>query len=161
MTVTALKHGEGLLALAAVFVVHNLPHAGLAPFAVAVADRFDRRRVMIISNVLQAFLALAVAGAAAGGSLTAMQLLLLARVSVSVFFVPAQHASVPRLVARDELPLANTLSSSTWSVTFAVGVGAQWAIVIDAFTFAAAAALLIGLPALELKRPSDSGGAAE
>lgn len=158
VSATALQHGEGLLALAAVFVVHNLPHAALAPFAGAMADRMDRRRVMIAANGLQALLALAVAAAAGLGALTAMQLLLLARVSVSVFFVPAQHASVPRLVAKDELPLANTLSSSTWSVTFAVGVGLgglltasvgpQWAIVADAATFAAAALLLIGLPPL-------------
>jgi len=88
-----------------------------------------------------------------------VQGLLLLRVSVGAFFMPAQTAALPRLVERDEIQLANALTSVTWSVMFSLGVaagglvsalvGPALAIAIDAVTFFGAAAVLWPLPAME------------
>ena len=162
ITLVVLDSGHGLLALAMVFVSHFLPQLVLAPLSGILADRFDRRSVMVVSNVAQGVLALGVAAAAAAGSLLWIQVLLLLRVSAGVFFVPAQSAAMARVVRPEELDPANALGATTWSVMFAAGVGLgglltaavgpTLAIVIDGLTFFAAAAVLAGLPALPPER---------
>jgi MFS family permease len=162
ISLVVLDSGHSLLALAMVFVSHFLPQLVLAPLSGILADRFDRRSVMVVSNLTQGVLALGVAGAAAAGSLLWIQVLLLLRVSAGVFFVPAQSAAMARVVSPDELDPAHALGATTWSVMFAAGVGlggllTAWvgptlAIVIDGFTFFAAAAVLAGLPALPPER---------
>lgn len=158
VSLLALQHGDGLVAIALVLVIHSLPHAVIAPVAGLVADRFDRRRVLLVANIVMAGLTVLMAVAAAFTSLLWVQILLVSRVVVGVFVHPAQAGALPRLVAADELKLANMLHSATWSMMFAGGValggllsavvGPTLAIAIDAGTFLVAAAILRGLPAI-------------
>ena len=48
-------------------------------------------------------------------------LLLFAQTTMSAFFEPARGAVVPNIAHGRDLLAANTLSSTTWSVTLAVG----------------------------------------
>lgn len=158
VAVVALQLGDGLLAVAMVFVAHTLPHAILAPLAGAVSDRFDRRTILVLTSALQGVVTLGMTVAVFGGHLWTLQGLLVARVSLGALFLPAQSAAVPRLVAPDEIEAANVLSATTWSVVFALGVaagglvsalvGPTLAIALDALTYFAAATILSGLPAL-------------
>ena len=130
----------------------------MAPFAGAITDRFDKRKLMIGTNVVQGVLALAMAAAAMVTDLVVLQLILLVRVSVGALFVTSGTAALPRLVDRSEIEEANALHSATWSVMFAGGMalggalsaamGPTWVIVIDAVTFFVAALVLLGLPSL-------------
>ena len=165
VSLVALDAGEGLLAVGLVLVAHSLPHALLAPIAGAVADRFDRRKLMVGANVAQGVLVLGMAAAAAAESVWLLQALLFCRASISAFFVTAQSAALPTVVSREDLEEANALASLTWSVMFALGValgglltaavGPTLSIIIDAVTFFIAAGLLAGLPAMA---PVTDGG---
>ena len=162
VSLVALDAGEGLLAVGLVLVAHSLPHAIIAPIAGVVTDRFDRRALMIGTNVVQGLLVLGMVAAAAVEHVWALQGLLFLRAGVSAFFVTAQSAALPRLVGRADLEEANALASLTWSVMFAFGValggvlsnavGPTLAIAIDAVTFFVAAGLLATLPKMQPDR---------
>lgn len=163
VSVLVVREGGGPLALALVLVIHTLPQAALAPFAGVLADRRDRRAVMIGAHVVRAALTLGMAGAAYAGSVALVQGLLLLRVTVGAFFRPAERAALPRLVAPDEVVQANRLDALTWSVLFTGGValggvlaafvGPVVALLIDAGTFVLGAAVLRGLPSLPPSGP--------
>lgn len=157
VSLLALKQGDGIVALALVLVAHTLPRALLAPVAGALADRLDRRRMMIGANVAQGLLTLGMAGAAAAGSVWLVQLLVFARAGVSAFLEPVESAVMRHVVNDDELLTANAVHSVTWSVMFSVGMalggllaalGPAPALLIDAITFGLAALTLRKLPAM-------------
>lgn len=159
----ALSEGSGLLAVAVVLLAHTLPRAVLAPFAGRLADRHDRRALLVAGNLLRAVAVLGMLAAAVAGAPATVQALLFVRMALAAFTEPASGAALPQLVDAGQLAPANALLGATWSVLFAVGVAAgglvtAWvgpvgALAIDAATFLVAAALLAGLPPL---RPGDA-----
>jgi len=157
ISLLAMHHGpgHGALAVALVIVAHSLPHAVLAPLAGPVADRFDRRTILLLTHIGQA--SLTVGMILCIDSLVLVQLLLVIRTSLSALDWPARTAAVAQLVPEDELLTANALCAATWSMCFGLGMavggalallGPVIALAIDAATFLVAAALVSGLPAL-------------
>lgn len=168
ISLLALREGGSVVSLALVLAAHNLPHALLAPVAGTLADRLDRRRLMISVNVIEGTLTVAMAIAAARGMVALVQVLVLARASAAAFLPPVQSAVLRRVVEGDELLAANTVSSVTWSVMFAVGMGVGGAIaalgpttalLLDASSFGVAALLLRGLPPMVAEGHEERGSA--
>ncbi len=148
---------KGGLALATVLAAHLLPQALLAPVAGWLADRFDRRALLVGGNFAEGVLTLGMVAAAAAGSIGLVQVLLFLRSGVSALREPTTGAALPNIVDKAELATANALGASTWSVTFVVGmmlggiateIGPVLALAIDAGTFFLASAMLLGLPRL-------------
>jgi MFS family permease len=142
-----------------------LPQSFAAPLGGWLADRFDKRRVLLAGSVLEAALTLGMALAAARGAIVLMQVLLCARSIASSAREPATGSILPRLVEPDELARANALSAFTWSVSFAIGMslggfatafGPELALAIDAGTFVVAAMMMRKLPSV---RGAAVGGA--
>jgi MFS family permease len=149
--------GTGAMAVAVVFLAHTLPNALMAPFSGWLADRIDRRKLLIGSHLVEAIVTVAMMVAAWHRQLGWVQVLLLLRTSVSAFGYPAETAVVRELVSSDELYRANALLSATWSVMFVVGtslggllavLGPHFALAVDALTFAVAAVVLVPLSPL-------------
>lgn len=160
------SEGGAALDLALVFLAHNVPAAALAPLAGPLADRMDRRALLLATTAASFALTLVMAVAAACGAIWLVPLSLLARSAVMAFFTPAERAALPRLVAREELLLAGALDAVTWSVAFALGMaaggvlsllGPVTALLLDAGSFALALALLRGLPAMRPDRSVQTG----
>lgn len=154
----ALDHGGGAVALVGVFAAHSLPHACLSPIAGFVADRFDRRRLLVGIPLVQAAFTLGMTLAAAWGALATLQALLLVRSAFTAFMVPAETAALRHTVEPPELLRANAIVSGTWSVTFVAGMalggllaalGPVPAILADAFSFFLAAAFAARLPSMK------------
>src|SRR5881296_2736495 len=107
----------------------------VAPLAGAIGDRFDRRRVMIVSDLagVAAFAAMALAGDPAW-------LLALALVSavVETPFWMASAAAIPNMVEPSELSWANGLIS----LGRIAGIGPAWVFGLNAVTFAVSAVLV-------------------
>ncbi|MEZ4428218.1 MAG: MFS transporter [Nannocystaceae bacterium] len=167
----ALTEGEGLLAVAVVLVAHTLPRAALAPLAGRLADRVDRRAILVVVSLGRAAAVLGMVAGAVDGALWIVQALLLLRMALGAFTEPAASAALPQLVALEELGPANALISVTWSVVFAVGValggvatawiGPVGALLVDAATFVVAALLFSTLPRLApVARDEGSGESA-
>ena len=90
-----------------VLVFRLLPAVLLGPLAGAFADRFDRRRTMVVCDLLRFGLFLSIPLVHSFPYLLAASFLI---ESVSLFWIPAKEASVPNLVPRERLEAANQLS---------------------------------------------------
>jgi dTMP kinase len=109
---TSLVHGYQAqnYALGGVLVVKLLPAIVLGPVAGAFADRFDRRRTMVVSDAIRFGLFLTIPLVHTIAWLLIASFLI---ECVSLFWLPAKDASVPNLVRRDQIEAANQLSLIT------------------------------------------------
>ncbi len=154
-----LAGAEEALAVGGLFsvelAIRLLPTAAFGPLAGPVADRLPRRLVMVSSDVLRAVVVLGLLAVEQKEDLWLLYALLLAQMSLAIFFNSARSGAVPSTVPPDELHEANTLSAATWSVMLALGTSLGALLlkvfdvsdifVIDAATYLVSAALLIGL----------------
>ncbi len=106
-----------------VLIASTLPIFLLTPLAGPVVDRFDRRKVMLISNFLGAAFALSFLLIHDSNSVWIAYVGTALLVGTASFFTPAAGALTPTIVRREELFSANALSSSTWGVMVMVGSG--------------------------------------
>lgn len=156
--VLALEADSGLWAVAFVLLAHTLPRAALAPLGGRLADRHDRRALMVVGSLLRALAVAAMIAAAAASSTTWLAALLCLRMGLSAVVEPAASAALPQLVPLPLVGPANAWIGATWSVVFGLGVvvggavtawvGPIAAMAIDAGTFVIAAAIFATLPAL-------------
>jgi MFS family permease len=148
--------GSGL-AVSTLVLAQILPWVVVGPWSGVLADRFDRRLLLVASDLVRAGIVLALIPAASSGRTPWVIGLALLHFTVSSVFEPARSALVPRLVAPAQLVAASTLSSVTWSVMLAVGgivggsalalVGMTGAFTIDSTSFLVSAALIGSIPA--------------
>lgn len=108
-------------ALGAVFISKMLPWALASPVAGLIVDRFDRRRVMIFSDLIRAVIVLGFLFIDRPGEVYLVYVLTTLQVVVGAVFQPAQASSIPNITTRRQLLTANALMSATWSVLLAFG----------------------------------------
>ncbi len=153
LTIQVAGAGHEGLAIAIYAIARHLPLFLFGPVAGVLADRFDRRRIMIAADLARAFLALGFILANSLLSLSIIYLVGSSLFSVSSFFNAAKRASIPNLAnGTEELLSANSLSASTTAATIAVGsalggvvatfVGRNAVFVINALTFLASAEMI-------------------
>jgi len=132
-----------------------IPTTFLGPAAGVIADRFSRKTIMVVSDLLRVFIVLAFLLVRRPEHVWLVYILALVQESIWTFYDPARKASVPNLCSKEELILANALSGATWSMMLAFGAalggfitflyGWETAIVVDAATFLISALMLAGL----------------
>jgi dTMP kinase len=111
-------HGQAAqsAAVGGVWLTSLLPALILGPLAGAVADRFDRRMVMIVGDVVRAVLYLSIPlnlNLHVVNELTWMYIVQFLASCASLFWTPAKDATVPNLVPPDRLEQANQYSLFT------------------------------------------------
>ncbi|MEV6320399.1 hypothetical protein AB0M45_04240 [Nocardia sp. NPDC051787] len=129
------------LAIAAGFAVLLLPYSLIGPYAGALLDRWDRRVVLLVANVLRAVLiAMVSAGLLAGIGETPLLLLALAVVGVSRFVLAGVSAALPRVLAQAWLVPMNSVFATVASGCAGLGAAAAVGMigVIGAGDFASA-----------------------
>ncbi|MGF1654298.1 MAG: dTMP kinase [Actinomycetales bacterium] len=155
---------EAGLAVAAVLALRLAPALLLGPVAGVVADRVDRRVVLVAGDVLRGLLFLSIV---AVGELWWLLVATVLIEMVGIFWLPAKDAMVPTLVPRHRLEAANQIgvvatygTAPVAAVVFA-GIGAavtaaqgeagrllavDIALVVNAVTFLVAGAVVATLP---------------
>lgn len=141
----------------AVLVASLLPQFLLSPVAGVVADRFDRRRLMLGANLIAAVLALAMLAVRSRGSVWLGLAAMAGIAATGAFFDPASRSGLPNVVEDDQLAAANVLMASTWGIMAALGaaagglvaglLGRDAAFVANGASFLVAAALIVGVRA--------------
>jgi MFS family permease len=161
--------GDGMTYMALMLVVNDLTHstAALAVLAIAVAvpsmvggilggavaDRFDRRRIMLASDSVRAVLVLGFTLVATADALPILYIVAFAQAAIGTLFSPARGAIVPRAVPAEGLMAANGLGQMSRVICNLVGttvagvvfaaIGAVWPVfVLDAATFLASVAIV-------------------
>ncbi|WP_285658351.1 MFS transporter [Actinomycetospora sp. NBRC 106375] len=101
-----------------------LPYSIVGPFAGALLDRWDRRRVMLVAGALRGVLTLATAAVVlAGVTGPLLYLGALATIGVSRFIQAGLSAALPHVVAEEHLVGANSLVTTSGAVAAAIGAG--------------------------------------
>jgi MFS family permease len=96
-------------------------NALLLPFTGTVADRVDRKRILVLAN-LSAFVAVLLLFAVRSAATAPLALVAVGAMAVAkAFYTPAATAALPNIVDPADLPAANTLSGSTWGTMTIVG----------------------------------------
>jgi len=139
-----------------------LPSFLLGPLGGALADRCDRRRVLLASQGAMAAAALLLWGVWVVGWRDPWLVLAITALTgvFSGIMIPSWQAFVPALVPRVDLPSAITLNSTQFNASRAVGpalaglllavAGPGWAFLINAVSFLAVIAALVAIrPATE------------
>ncbi|HVN62935.1 MAG TPA: MFS transporter, partial [Gaiellaceae bacterium] len=171
---TAFKLWNAPGALAVIGIAMTVPTICCLLAGGAVSDRFDRRRVLIASDLARAVSVALLAVLGFGGGLTFPLLALLAAAysAAGAFFTPAFDAIVPSIVATDELASANSLDQFVRPLALrllgpALGgllvarLGYSTAFAVDAVSFAASTAAIVALrTSLRVTSQSDSTRAA-
>jgi dTMP kinase len=106
----------GAYAVSGVWLSSLLPALLFGPLAGAIADRFDRRTIMIAGDVIRAVLYLSIPINLSLGVVDKLTWLYVAQFlasCASLFWTPAKDASVPNLVPSDKLEQANQFSLFT------------------------------------------------
>ena len=94
-------------AIAGVFIARLLPAVFLGPIAGVIADRFDRRKLMVTSDILRAALYISIPIVNTYFWLYTAMILV---ECLTLFWSPAKEATVPNLVGKERLESANQVS---------------------------------------------------
>jgi DHA3 family macrolide efflux protein-like MFS transporter len=132
VALAALVYGttNSAIAGALTFVAATLPNLLFGPIAGVLVDRWDQKRVLIVSDLLRAGIVLLIPAGVSVNVVLAYPLVFLLT-TVSIFFRPARTAVTPRVVREDELVTANSV---TWlSETLADVLGYPFAGLFVAF----------------------------
>jgi MFS family permease len=141
--------------VALALVLQVLPQTFMGPMAGVVNDRLRRKRVMIAADLARVAIVLAMLLVRSRSTVWMVYPLLLLETIMAAFFEPARNSVVPNITSRQDVILANTLSSTTWSLNLMVGAtlggviaalfGRDAVFLLNALSFLASALLIRGM----------------
>ena len=173
------KVGDNFAVVAALVLINELAEkTGLAVVVIAAAmtlpqlfalvsgvfvDRFSRKSVMIVTDLLRAGIVLVPLVIQDAGQLYILYLTAFAIMGLGAMFIPARNASVPNMVPEEHLLTANALIQATELVSLIAGASlatlvisltsTSTAFIVDSFTFGISALFLVAA-----KIPQGSAG---
>jgi len=156
------------LALGGILALRMLAFAVPQPFTGMLADRYNRKKLMIIANLLSAIVALGLIFVNHSDQLILLYILVFLLMGLHALAVPAERAILPSIVNENELLTANAIDTATWSAMLGLGCaiggfvtskyGVDVAFIVDSISFVIAAILIstISIPQKEKEKPKGS-----
>ena len=133
------------LATAAMTMAELAPGIVLSSFTGVLADRVDRRRVLVVAGVVQALVVLALLPVVGGAPIGLVYAVAVAQSCAAAFAAPAEAALLPDLVGPGDLVAANAMNvlnnrlgrllGAPLGGALLAGPGLGWVVVVDAATF--------------------------
>ena len=126
-------------------VLWVLPQTFVGPIAGAVNDRISRRKVMITADLARVVIVGSMLLVRSASMAWLIYPLILLETVMAGFFEPARNAVIPNITPEEDVIVANTLASTTWSFNLAIGsligavvaatLGREAVFVINALSF--------------------------
>ena len=116
-----LAHTHSGMAVTGVMLARAVPAILAGPLAGVMLDRFDRKRMMIASDLVRAFVALGFIFAVKGHNNWLIYVLSALLMAASPFFSSGRASILPSIATRDELHTANSLTQTTQWTTLSIG----------------------------------------
>ena len=139
-------------AVGLLLVARFLPSFFVGSLSGVIIDRFSRRAIMIVSDVMRAVVVLGFLFVRRPEQVWIIYALTILQLTFSTFFEPAKTAVIPSIVEGRELVAANAVASATWSVMLTLGAafggvvtdwfGTDAAFVLDSLTYLVSAVLV-------------------
>jgi len=153
----ALANTRSGLVVAGVLLARAIPAIIVGPVAGVVLDRFDRKRIMIASDLVRAVVAIGFIFAIPRKDNWLLYLLSALLMVASPFFSSGRSAILPTIANAEELHTANSLTQTTQWMTLTIGAflggttvaqfGYDWAFRFNALSFLVSAVCISGLRA--------------
>ncbi|MBA3913412.1 MAG: MFS transporter [Acidobacteriales bacterium] len=141
--------------VALALVLQVLPQTFMVAPSGVVNDRIRRKQVMIAADLARMLIVLCMLLVRSRETVWLVYPLLLLETVGASFFEPARNSVIPNITTREDVVLANTLASATWSVNLVLGAtlgGAAAALLgrnavfgLNALSFLASAVLIRGM----------------
>ena len=141
--------------LGMLFTVRMAGFAILQPFIGLLADRYNRKMLMVVSNLLQAVFALCFLLVNDSSDIVWMIGLSGLMMVLHGVYMTAERAALPNVVAEEDLATANALDAASWSTALCMGAmlggvvvsiwGTNAAFIIDSVTFLVGTLFLVNL----------------
>ncbi|MBD3616048.1 MAG: MFS transporter [Gracilimonas sp.] len=139
------RYSDSEFLLGLIIVVKMLSLAFSSPFAGYLADRFNRRQLMIWCDLLRAIAVLGIILVQSASLLWLAYVLTAVQMMLSAVFEPAKTSSIPNVTSEANLTNANIISTATWSIIFTTGMaiggfatewlGTDLVLILDALTY--------------------------
>ena len=140
------------MALAKLLFFIVVPVFVIGPVAGAYVDRWDRKRVMIVSDIIRGILVLVIPVFVYLDMMVPVYILVFLMFSATRFFLPSKMALIPAIVSEDKLLIANSLSNTTRMIATVFGfalagfiikwIGHMWGFYLDSVSYFISAALI-------------------
>ncbi|MBT3604465.1 MAG: MFS transporter [Candidatus Latescibacteria bacterium] len=140
-------------AIGGLFVVRALAPFLVSPFAGVMADRYNRKNILIGCDIVRIFIVIGFLFIKDPQFAWVIYLLTALQLGVGGVFFTARRAITPDIVAPHEIGPANAIGSATWSVMLAIGAaigglvsgafGVYTAFAIDSVTFIVSALFIL------------------
>lgn len=157
----AMERGDPGMVVTGVMLSRAIPAMLMGPFAGILLDRFDRKKIMIASDLVRAVVALGFILAFKWHSTNMLYILSALLMAASPFFTSGRSAILPTIASQQELHTANALTQTTQWTTLTLGAffggisamqfGYDWAFVFNALSFLVSAACIS-----QLRPPGES-----
>jgi len=141
--------------VALALILQVLPQTLVGPTSGVVNDRVRRKRVMIAADLGRMLIVFCMLLVRSKEMVWLVYPLLVAETLLAAFFEPARSSVIPNIVEREDVVLANTLSSTTWSINLMVGattggivaalLGRDAVFVLNALSFLVSAILIMSM----------------
>lgn len=149
------QYTESEFFLGLLFTMRMLCFAAFQPFGGLLADRLNRKTIMVWTNIIQVGLALCFLFIDGKNHIVWIYILTGAMMIMHGMYVTAERAALPNIVPAEHLATANALDAASWSTALCLGAmlggivveiwGTDAAFIIDAVTFAFGAYMLRNL----------------
>jgi MFS family permease len=127
-----------------VLLARAVPAVTVGPLAGVLLDRFDRKRIMMASDLVRAVIALGFILALTSHRVWVLYAFSALLMAASPFFTAGRSAILPTIASPEEIHTANSLTQTTQWMTLTVGtwlgatvvaIGYKWAFVFNALSF--------------------------
>lgn len=116
------KYSDSEFLLGLIIIVKMLSLAAFSPIAGYITDRFNRRQLMIVCDILRSIIIAGILVVQSADLLWLAYVLTAIQMMLSAVFEPAKTASIPNVTTKEELVNANIISTATWSIIFTSGM---------------------------------------
>jgi MFS family permease len=132
------------LVVTGIMLARAIPAMTIGPLAGVLLDRFDRKRIMIASDLVRAVVALGFILALQEKRASLLYLFSALLMVASPFFTAGRSAILPAIASANEIHTANSLTQTTQWTTLTVGtflgatviaMGYKWAFAFNALSF--------------------------
>ncbi|MDP6200473.1 MAG: MFS transporter, partial [Candidatus Poseidonia sp.] len=141
--------------LGMLFTVRMAGFAILQPFIGLLADRYNRKTLMVVSNLLQAGFALCFLLVNDSSDIVWMIALSGLMMVLHGVYMTAERAALPNVVSEEDLATANALDAASWSTALCIGAmlggvvvsiwGTDAAFIVDSLNFLFGTLFLVNL----------------
>lgn len=148
----ALANTRSGLVVTGIMLARAIPAVMAGPVAGVVLDRFDRRRIMIASDLIRAVVAIGFILAIPSGNTWLLYPLSALLMFASPFFTSGRSSILPTIANKEELHTANSLTQTTQWMTLTIGAflggtsvmqfGYRWAFAFNSLSFVFSAACI-------------------